>query len=175
MTKNFNIEEMKDGVHDARRALEQERDELRERVERSDALLTVLDGVDELLAENERLRTEYDGVCEQLQQEKELRMKLEMQLQEVTKLSASVAGKTSQDGLLKALRVFVNTSKRKRLEKRMLVKEIVMELVVANGIVLPEDMAATIASLDDEQVEPKVFNVTGNYNDIHDNKNVGMK
>ena len=86
-----------------------------------------------------------------------------------------MAGKTSQDELLKALRVFVNTSKRKRLEKRTLVKEMVLELVLANGIVLPEDLATTINSLDDEQVEPKVFNVTGNYNDIHDNKNVGMK
>lgn len=69
----------------------------------------------------------------------------------MTKLSASVAGKTSQEELVKALRVFVNKSKRKRLEKRTLVKEIVMELVVANGIVLPEDLAATIDSLDDEQ------------------------
>ena len=134
------------------------------------------------LDENEQLRqrvavleSEVEQHRKLWQEEKELRKMLEMQLNEMTKLSASVAGKTSQDELLKALRVFVNTSKRKRLEKRTLVKEMVLELVLANGIVLPEDLATTINSLDDEQVEPKVFNVTGNYNDIHDNKNVGMK
>ena len=110
------------------------------------------------LDENEQLRqrvavleSEVEQHRKLWQEEKELRKMLEMQLNEMTKLSASVAGKTSQEELVKALRVFVNKSKRKRLEKRTLVKEIVMELVVANGIVLPEDLAATIDSLDDEQ------------------------
>ncbi len=91
-------------------------------------------------------------------EEKELRTKLEMQLNEMTKLSASVAGKASQEELLKALRVFVNRSKRKKLEKRTLVKEMILELVVTNGIVLPEDLTTTLDSLDDEQLveQPQV-------------------
>ena len=32
-----------------------------------------------------------------------------------------------------------------------------------------------IQSLDDEQTEPKVVNVTGNYNDVHDNGEVKFK
>ena len=106
-----------------------------------------------------------------LQEEKEQRLKLEMQLNEMSKLSASVAGKASHDELLKALRTFVNKSKQKRIEKRTLVKEMVLELVIANGIVLPPELAATIESLDDEQpAVTQVVNVAGNYNDIHDNE-----
>lgn len=33
-------------------------------------------------------------------------------------------------------------------------------------------MIATLESLDDEQAEPKMVNVAGNYNDIHDNGSV---
>ena len=48
----------------------------------------------------------------------------------------------------------------------------VLELAMANGVAFPEDLAASIDSLDDEQPEAKVVNVAGNYNDIHDNGSV---
>ena len=79
-----------------------------------------------------------------------------MQLKEMSKLSASVAGKASQDELLKALRVFVNKSKRKKLEKA--------HSREGDGagtwqwrirMVFPEDLAAALDSLDDEQMETK--------------------
>ena len=75
---------------------------------------------------------------------------------------------------LNALRVFVNKSKRKKLDKRIAVKEMVLEMAFANGVTLPEDLAANIECLDDEQPEAKVVNVAGNYNDIHDNGSVNM-
>ena len=138
-----------------------------------------LNDMQQALVENEQLRQRVAVLENEVEQqrkmwheEKELRTKLEMQLNEMTKLSASVAGKASQEELLKALRVFVNKSKRKRPEKRTAVKEMVMELAFANGIALPEDLAATIDSLDDEQPETKVVNVAGNYNDIHNNGTV---
>jgi nucleoid-associated protein YejK len=99
-------------------------------------------------------------------------MRAEMQLSEMSKLSAGVAKKASQDELLKAIRVFVNKSKRKKIEKRIAVKEMVLEMANANSMTLPEELAVTIDSLDDEQPEAKVVNVAGNYNDIHDNSNV---
>ena len=77
---------------------------------------------------------------------------------EMSKLSVGVAKKASQEELLKALRVFVNKSKRKKVEKRIAVKEMVLELANANGLVLPEDLATAIDSLDDEQPEPRVVN-----------------
>lgn len=100
---------------------------------------------------------------------------LEMKLSEMTKLSGDVAKKSSQEGLLKAVRTFVNRSKQKRIEKRMAVKEMLLELANANSIVFPADLAATIDALDDEHSEPKTVTVHGNYNDVHDNGSVGLK
>ena len=105
--------------------------------------------------EIEQLRQQHqeekDLLRQQLQDEKDRNTKLEMQLNEMSKMTASVAGKASHEELLKALRVFVNKSKRKKLEKRIAVKEMVLELANANSLMLPEDLSSTIDSLDDEQ------------------------
>jgi ATP-dependent protease HslVU (ClpYQ) ATPase subunit len=103
--------------------------------------------------EIEQLRQQHqeekDLLRQQLQDEKDKNTKLEMQLNEMSKMTASVAGKASHEELLKALRVFVNKSKRKKLEKRIAVKEMVLELANANSLMLPEDLSSTIDSLDD--------------------------
>ena len=138
-------------------------------------------GMQQVMAENEQLQqlvAEQDEkiakYVETVNQLTEKNAALEMKLSEMTKLSGDVANKSSQEGLLKAVRTFVNKSKHKRIEKRMAVKEL-LELANANSIVFPEDLATTIDALDDEQSEAKVVNVTGNYNDIHDNGSVGLK
>lgn len=179
MQRSMNKEEMKEMAQDARRALGRERERMMEEVERVDELLGVLDTTDELLAEVDRLNdelagkdAELDNLHQQLQEEKERSQALEMKLSELSKLSAGVAKKSSQEELLKALRIFVNKSKHKRIDKRIAVKEMVLEMAMANSVTFPEDLAATIDSLDDEQPEAKVVNVAGNYNDIHDNSNV---
>lgn len=169
-----NYDDFCEMAQDARRALERERDKLMERAGMLEAYLRVLDGIDEVLAEKKRLEDKVEDLQHQLDEEKDRNQTLEMRLSELSKLSAGVARKSSQEELLKALRAFVNKSKQKRIEKRTAVKEMVMELAVANGIVFPEDLAATIESLDDEQPDPKVVHVAGNYNDIHDNDRVDM-
>jgi hypothetical protein len=73
-----------------------------------------------------------------------------------------VAKKSSQDEVLKALRTYVNVSKRKTLSKRVAVKMMIMELGNAIGLSFPEDMMTTLEALDDEQSEPKVL-VQGDY------------
>ena len=179
MKMDINKTELKDWCDDARRALEREREKMMERVELINGMTRAMEAVDDILAENERLKAENeslnaeneslnaenvglkeenDTLQTQLLTERELRTKAEMQLGEMSKLSAGVAKKASQEELLKALRVFVNKSKRKKLEKRIAVKEMVLELANANGLVLPEDLAAAIDSLDDEQPEPRVVN-----------------
>ena len=177
MTNNYEntlaeFDGMSELLLDVRREAERERERLIERVERVDELLRIADAVDKMQSMIEKQKAEIADLQSELQEEKEQRARLEMQLGEMSKLSAGVAKKASQDELLKALRVFVNKSKRKRPEKRTAVKEMVMELAFANGIALPEDLAATIDSLDDEQPETKVVNVAGNYNDIHNNGTV---
>jgi DNA repair exonuclease SbcCD ATPase subunit len=179
MRQIINKEEMKEMAQDARRALGRERERMMEEVQRVDELLGLLDTTDELLVEVDRLNdelagkdAELDNLHQQLQEEKERNQALEMKLSELSKLSAGVAKKSSQDELLKALRTFVNKSKHKRIDKRIAVKEMVLEMAMANSVTFPEDLAATIDSLDDEQPEAKVVNVAGNYNDIHDNGHV---
>lgn len=176
---NTDIYQLKEWQNDARRELNNEIDELNEKKERFDNYMRALDVTDKLCDEIDNLKaelddkqTEIDTLRQQLQDEKEQRTKAEMQLKEMSQLSAGVAKKASQDELLKAIRVFVNKSKRKKIEKRIAVKEMVLEMANANGVVLPEDLAATIDALDDEQPEPRVVNVSGNYNDIHDNARV---
>lgn len=151
MKENVNTEELREAAREVRRQLEREQEELQERHEQLKGFMLALESTEEVLLENERLREEMVQLRSQWQEEKERNTRLEMQLNEMSKLSASVAGKASQDELLKALRVFVNKSKRKKMEKRIAVKEMVLELANANGLVLPSDLAASIDSLDDEQ------------------------
>ena len=164
--------DMKEMMQGMRQRFEDERSKMMANVERVSDLLRAVDEVEAVISENGNLMKEVEMLRGQLKEEKEQREKVEMQLKEMSKLSASVAGKASQDELLKALRVFVNKSKRKKLEKRIAVKEMVLELGNANSMVFPEDLAAALDSLDDEQPEAKVVNVAGNYNDIHDNGRV---
>ena len=166
MRQIINKEEMKEMAQDARRALDRERERMMEEVQRVDELLGLLDTTDELLVEVDRLNdelagkdAELDNLHQQLQEEKERSQALEMKMAEMSKLSAGVAKKASQEELLKALRIFVNKSKHKRIDKRIAVKEMVLEMAMANSVIFPEDLAATIDSLDDEQPEAKVVNV----------------
>jgi hypothetical protein len=170
--------EFKDWSESASRALEREREEMMERVQTIDGMARAMEAVDDILAENERLKAENeslnaeneslnaenvglkeenDTLQTQLLTERELRTKAEMQLGEMSKLSVGVAKKASQEELLPALRVFVNKSKRKKLEKRIAVKEMVLEMANANGLTLPEEFAAVIDSLDDEEVASPTY------------------
>ena len=171
-TNLIDYEEM---AQDARQALERERDKMVERAEQLDAHLRVLDSVDEVFRENSRLKELNEYLQQQLNDEKQQRAELEMKLVEMNRLSTGMAKKASEDNLLKALRTYVNRSKRKTADKRAFAKSATLEIANANGLDLPEDLKAAIESLDDEQAEPKVVNVAGNYNDIHDNKAVKMK
>jgi len=166
------IQDLKEGVRDARRALDSKCEEAMESLQQMQGFSRVLEAAEQMLDENVRLREDLEELQEQLLEEKDLRTKAEIQLKEMSQLSAGVAKKASQDELLKAIRVLVNKSKRKKIEKRIAVKEMVLEMVNANSIVLPEDLALAIDALDDEQTEARVVNVQGNYNDIHDNGNV---
>ena len=156
------LDEYKETMHDVRRALGSEKDRLTERIEQLEGVMKMTDMTDELLAEiddlndeNERLRAENERLRQEVQEK-------EMKLSELSKLSVGVAKKASHDELLKALSVFVNKSKRKKYEKRVAIKEMVLELANANSIVFPEDLSATLDSLDDEPSESK-FVVHGDY------------
>lgn len=150
-------------AQDARRALERERDELMKRAEELDANLRVLDKIDDVLSENKRLRGDMEELEQQLDDEKQQRAGLEMKLMEMSKLSAGVAKKSSEENVLKALRTYVNRSKRKTADKRAFAKSATLEIANANGLDLPEDLKAAIESLDDEQTDAKAVTVQGDF------------
>ena len=177
-----NYLELREMAHETRREAERRRDECVAKVEQMDGYLHVLDTMEKLMAENERLREENErlreeneGLQRQLAEERRQRAELEMKLTELNKLTAGVAKKASEEVLLKTIQTYVNKSKQKRPEKRVAAKEWALEMVLANKLNVPEELAEAIEHLDDEQAEPKTVTVNGNYNDIHDNGEVKVK
>ena len=115
MKEELKTGELLEAAREARRRLEREQEELMERAEQLKDLMTALEATEDVLQENERLEDEIeqqrsqhqeekDQLRQQLQDEKDKNTKLEMQLNAMSKLSASVAGKASHEELLKALR-----------------------------------------------------------------------
>ena len=161
-------------AREARIELEHERERLTDKLERIDLFLQVMEHSDERDAAYKKLQEENEMLQQQLNDERKQKAELEMKMNEMSKLSAGVAKKSSEEDLLKALRTYVNRSKRKTADKRAFAKTATLEIANANGLILPEDLAALIDSLDDEQTEPKSVTVNGNYNDIHDNGGVTL-
>ena len=193
--KKEKLFEIKSWRDDVRSGLDREKDLISKRcneVNAYDRLLDALDEVfeevDDLTEKVERKQEEIDDLDEQLEQKdaeiadlrrqllevKELKLALETQLSELSKLSVGVAKKSSQDDMIRAMRSYLNISKRKTQSKREAAKMVFMELFSSAQVELPEDIKELLEHLDDEQTEGKVVNVTGNYNDIHDNSSVGM-
>ena len=129
----------------------------------------------EAQSEIDSLKKDKDDLQRQLAEERKQRAEMEMKLAEMTKLLGSIAKKSSEEGMQKALQTFVNYSKRKTPDKRTYIKNTILEFTNVNRITLSEELANAIDALDDEQTEPKNITVNGNYNDIHDNKEVKMR
>ena len=153
------LPQFEDWLCDASRELDREEEELTKKADQIKDSRKALEIAQTLLTENEHLQEEISDLQRQLQEEKEARANVEMQLNEMNKLSANVVKKSSQDEVLKAVRTFVNKSKQKTSKKRTLIKEMVLEFTFANGIVLPDELAQAVYALDDEPEVPTVVNV----------------
>jgi hypothetical protein len=153
---NANLNELGEWLNDARRDIERDRERLAEKIERMDYYRKALDITDELLQEAEALKTENETLREQLSAEKKLRAEQEVKMAEMSKLSAGMAKKTSQDDLFKAMRSYLNISKRKSPGKREAAKMVFTELFTSAKLDLPEDIREMLDHLDDEQAEAKI-------------------
>ena len=158
-----------------RRNFEQQRDEYIDGVAQMEEYLEMLDLIDKLTKKNEELEEEIGSLQQQLADEKRQRTEMETKMNEMSKLSAGMAKKASQNDFEKALRIFLNTSKRKTMSKREAAKTVIMELLSSAKIEISDDVLELLDHLDDEQTEPKVVNVQGNYKDVHDNGEVKFK
>ena len=166
MKESINTEEMMVAAEEACRQLEREQEELEDRARElkmrlqvAEATKELLSEIDRLKADNETLQTEIEELNQQLQEK-------DIQLKELGKLSAGVAKKSSQDNVSKALRIYLNTSKRKTLSKREAAKTVFLELIAAAKLEVPEDIMELLNHFDDEQiVESSQVSTTGNVTD----------
>lgn len=148
-------------VREARRLMEQERERLQERIEAQNIYLKLLEQYESLQVENERLRSELE---EQQAENDRLHQQLDdkdMKLNELGKFSVNVAKKSSQEGLEKAFRIYINTSKRKTQAKREVARAQLLDFIATAKLEMPEDIMELLNHLDDEQPESApVSNVT---------------
>ena len=153
---------------EAKREMEEKHKRLMDEMEHEKGFLEALGTADLLVSENDKLKDEISSLEAELEEarrllteEKKQRTELEMKMAEMSKLSANVAKKSSEEDLIKALRIYANRSKRKTPDKRVFAKSAILEIANANGLSLPQDLAAIIDSLDDEQAEaPVTVNVS---------------
>ena len=142
----MNLEELKDWQDGARRQLDRGIERFRDKKEQlQDYSRWMMKATDELIAENERLNYELQKVQAE-----------------------------TEWARLQWLRSYLKTSKRKTLAKREAAKMVITELFVSAKVELPDDILDMLDHLDDEQMEPKVISVTGNYNEVHDNTSVTL-
>ena len=157
------------------RKLNNEFDKLNEKAEFLNGHKQLLEKFDSLLVENDKLREENEALNEEIDKQKQRIEEMEMKMNEMSKLSTGMAKKASQNDFEKTLRTFLNYSKRKAMSKREVAKTVIMELLNSSKIEISDDVLDLLNHLDDEQPEPKVMNVQGNYNDVHDNGEVKIK
>ena len=151
-------------LSDVRRELGRENDRMAEQMQQNQYRLNALEAMDELLSKIGSLREENESLCEQLAEEKRLRAEQEMKMAEMSKLSAGMAKKASEENLLRAFRSYLNISKRKSPSKREAAKMVFTELFTSAKLDLPEDILDMLAHLDDEQNEPSQQVIIGTLN-----------
>jgi predicted nuclease with TOPRIM domain len=143
-------------LRDARREVERERELLMEKMEAQENYLRVLETCDEYAKENDALIEENEQLKEELENLRQQLHEKETRLSELQKLSAGVAKKSSQEVVEKAMRIYLNTSKRKTLSKREAAKTVLLELVTSAKLELPEDLMDQLNHFDDENPEPQI-------------------
>ena len=121
-----------------------EAEELKIQMRVMEATQGLLDEIDRLKAENEAQREEIDDLHQQIDDR-------DRRLKELGQLSAGVAKKSSADDVEKAMRIYMNMSKRKTQSKREAAKTVLLELITAAKLGMPEDFMETLSHFDDEE------------------------
>ena len=123
----------------------EEAEEVKTQLRVMEATQELLDEIDRLNVDIEGLHDEIDGLNQQLQDK-------DTQLKELGKLSAGVAKKSSADDVSKAIRIYLNTSKRKTQSKREAAKTVLLELITAAKLEMSEDIMESLSHFDDEEL-----------------------
>ena len=166
-------EDFMDWADGAQRELEYELEHLREKGKQIENYQLAIDMARKLAEEREKQSAEIESLKEQLQEEKRQKAELEMKMNEMSKLSAGMAKKASEEDLSKALRIYLNTSKRTTQSKREAAKTVFMEMLMSAKLELPDDIMELLEHLDDEQADnATIVNVEAGGINIQQAKNV---
>ena len=165
MKEGLNTEELKEAARETYRQLQNELEKKKEEAEEVkiqmrvvEATQGLLDEIDRLNSDNEALQKEIDDLNQQL-------LDKDTQLKELGKLSAGVAKKSSADDVAKAIRIYLNTSKRKTQSKREAAKTVLLELITAAKLEMSEDFMESLSHFDDEElIDPPQSTGTVNEN-----------
>lgn len=172
MMRKMQIKDWRNGIEYYKKKLAKANEQIEIERENNRELLRQIEEKDKAI---ENLSVTVKNLQESINEVRTQKKELEMKLTEMKKISEGMAEKASEEAVLGFMRRYVNHSRRKTSDKRAFAKQATLEIANANGLDLPEDLKATIESLDDENPEPKVINVAGNLNDIHDNTTVNQK
>ena len=152
MKDNVNTEELKEAAREAYRRMQDELDrkideaeELKIQMRVVESTQDLLDKIDEQAAEIEAQREEIDDLHQQIDDR-------DRRLKELGQLSAGVAKKSSADIVEKAMRIYMNMSKRKTQSKREAAKTVLLEVITAAKLEMPEDFMETLSHFDDEEL-----------------------
>ena len=158
MKEDINTEELLEAAEDTCRQLEREQEELEDRAKELRMRLQVVEATKSMLNRMKQLEDENRLLRETNEEQERQLQEKDMLLKELNKLSAGVAKKSSQDDVSKALRIYLNTSKRKTLAKREAAKTVFLELIAAAKLDVPEDIMDLLNHFDDEQLveQPQV-------------------
>lgn len=148
----MNTEELREAAREVRRHLEREQERITEEADRLQEQFQTLDATEDLLAEIERLKDENEGLQKDIDDLNQQLQEKDTQLKELGKLSAGVAKKSSQDDVAKAIRIYLNTSKRKTQSKREAAKTVLLELITAAKLEMSEDIMESLSHFDDEEL-----------------------
>ena len=148
----MNSIDIKEKMREAKRNAEREHERMHVQMEAHNEYMIILDEFESMIEENERLKSELE---QQRAENEELHQQLddkEMKLNELGKFSVGVAKKSSQEGLEKAFRVYINTSKRKAQAKREVAKTQLLDFITTAKLEMPDDIMDALNQLDDEVV-----------------------
>jgi hypothetical protein len=152
MNEDLGPEELKEAMHEMYRQLQKELERKLEEADFMKVQMRVMEAAQAVMDENERQQAvieeqsaEIDELHQQLQDK-------DIQLKELGKLSAGVAKKSSADDVAKAIRIYLNTSKRKTQSKREAAKTVLLELITAAKLEMSEDIMELLSHFDDEEL-----------------------
>ena len=144
---------LKEELREAKRNLYRERERLQEQIDMQNSYLKFYEQYEYMVERVERLESELE---QQVAENDILHQQLDdkdMKLNEMSKFSVNMAKKSSQEGLEKAFRIYLNTSKRKTQAKREVARAQLLDFITTAKLEMPEDIMDQLNHLDDEQPE----------------------